>query len=86
MAELQRVAGKELVAEIEALAEKLAEAKASVNRRFIGQEQVVDLSLAALLCGGHGLAGGSAGPGQDHAGGYAGDRHGPEIQPYPVHA
>ncbi len=45
----------ELVAEIEALGQKLAEAKASITRRFIGQERVVDLVLSALLCGGHGL-------------------------------
>ncbi|MFO7772316.1 MAG: AAA family ATPase, partial [Roseovarius gahaiensis] len=40
---------------IEALEDKLAEARASITRRFIGQERVVDLSLTALLCGGHGL-------------------------------
>ncbi len=45
----------DLVAEIEALEDKLAEAKASITRRFIGQERVVDLTLTALLCGGHGL-------------------------------
>lgn len=44
-----------LVAEIEALEEKLAAAKQSINARFIGQERVVDLTLSALLCGGHGL-------------------------------
>ncbi len=33
----------------------LAEARGSITRRFIGQEQVVDLVLSALLCGGHGL-------------------------------
>tara|TARA_Y100000815_G_scaffold172320_1_gene156655 strand:+ start:316 stop:1305 length:990 start_codon:yes stop_codon:yes gene_type:complete len=44
-----------MVAEIETLGEKLAEAKASINRRFIGQQRVVDLTLTALLCGGHGL-------------------------------
>ncbi|MGO4914136.1 AAA family ATPase [Pseudogemmobacter sp. W21_MBD1_M6] len=44
-----------LVAEIEALGEKLAQAKASITKRFIGQEKVVDLTLSALLCGGHGL-------------------------------
>ncbi|WP_108482885.1 AAA family ATPase [Oceaniglobus ichthyenteri] len=44
-----------LIAEIEELGEKLAEARASITRRFIGQEQVVDLVLSALLCGGHGL-------------------------------
>ncbi|MGH1423783.1 MAG: AAA family ATPase [Pseudooceanicola sp.] len=46
---------EDLVAEIEALESKLAQAKASITRRFIGQEQVVDLTLSALLCGGHGL-------------------------------
>jgi len=45
----------ELVAEIETLGEKLAEAKASISKRIIGQERVVDLTLATLLCGGHGL-------------------------------
>ncbi len=45
----------DLVAEIEALEQKLTEAKASITRRFIGQERVVDLTLTALLCGGHAL-------------------------------
>lgn len=44
-----------LVAEIEALEDRLAEARASIARRFIGQERVVDLTLTALLCGGHAL-------------------------------
>lgn len=46
---------EDMVAQIEALGEKLAEAKASITARFIGQERVVDLTLTALLCGGHGL-------------------------------
>ncbi len=46
---------EDLVAEIEALEEKLAEAKQSITARFIGQDRVVDLTLSALLCGGHGL-------------------------------
>jgi MoxR-like ATPase len=45
----------DLVAGIEALEDKLAQARASITRRFIGQERVVDLTLSALLCGGHGL-------------------------------
>ncbi len=45
----------DLTREVEALGELLAEAKASVTRRFIGQQDVVDLVLVALLCGGHGL-------------------------------
>ncbi len=44
-----------LVADIEALGAKLAKAKASISHRFIGQDRVVDLTLSALLCGGHGL-------------------------------
>ena len=44
-----------LVAEIEELGARLAEARESIGRRFIGQERVVDLTLSALLCGGHGL-------------------------------
>ena len=45
----------DLVAEIEALEDKLALARASITKRFIGQERVVDLTLSALLCGGHAL-------------------------------
>ena len=46
---------QDLVADIEALEEKLALARASITKRFIGQERVVDLTLSALLCGGHAL-------------------------------
>ena len=46
---------EDMVAQIEALGGKLAEAKASITKRFIGQERVVDLTLTSLLCGGHGL-------------------------------
>ncbi|MDF1668302.1 MAG: MoxR family ATPase [Roseovarius sp.] len=45
----------DLVKSIEALEERLIKARASITRRFIGQENVVDLALSALLCGGHGL-------------------------------
>ncbi|EAQ03825.1 ATPase, MoxR family protein [Pseudooceanicola batsensis HTCC2597] len=48
-------ADDDLVARIEAVEEKLAEARTSIERRFIGQERVVELTLSALLCGGHGL-------------------------------
>ncbi|MGR3755768.1 MAG: AAA family ATPase [Tranquillimonas sp.] len=44
-----------LVAGIEKLGDRLLAAKSSIERRFIGQAQVVDLVLSALLCGGHGL-------------------------------
>ena len=46
---------EDLVAEIEALETRLAEAKTSITSRFIGQDRVVDLTLSALLCGGHAL-------------------------------
>ena len=45
----------ELVDQIEALGERLGHARESINRRFIGQERVVELTLAAMLCGGHAL-------------------------------
>ena len=46
---------EDLVAEIEALGEKLSAARASIGQRIIGQEGVVDLVLSALLSGGHAL-------------------------------
>ena len=46
---------EDLVAEIEKLGAKLGDARASITNRFIGQERVVELTLTALLCGGHGL-------------------------------
>lgn len=49
------VESENLVAEIEALTEKLAAARKSIGQRIIGQERVVDLALTALLSGGHGL-------------------------------
>lgn len=42
-----------LVAEIEQLGEKLGQARSSISKRFIGQQKVVDLTLSALICGGH---------------------------------
>ncbi len=54
----------DLVEEIEALGESLAAAKASITNRFIGQPRVVDLTLTALLCGGHGLLIGQPGLGK----------------------
>ena len=45
----------DLLAGLDALEAKLARARQSIIRRFVGQERVVDLSLSALLCGGHGL-------------------------------
>ncbi|WP_339113558.1 MoxR family ATPase [Thioclava sp. GXIMD2076] len=54
----------DLVAEIETLGTKLMEAKASVNKRFIGQERVVELVLASMLSGGHALLMGLPGLGK----------------------
>jgi MoxR-like ATPase len=53
-----------LVAEIEALGATLAQAKDSINRRFIGQERVVELVLSSMLCGGHALLVGLPGLGK----------------------
>lgn len=54
----------QIVAEIEALEAKLALARQSITQRFIGQPEVVDLSLSALLCGGHALLVGLPGLGK----------------------
>ena len=56
--------GPELVARIEALGARLGLAKESINQRFIGQERVVDLVLASMLCGGHALLVGLPGLGK----------------------
>ncbi len=53
-----------LVAEIESLGATLAQAKDSINRRFIGQERVVELVLSSMLCGGHALLVGLPGLGK----------------------
>ena len=53
-----------LVGEIEALGAKLAEARTSIATRIIGQQEVVDLSLAAMLSGGHALLMGLPGLGK----------------------
>jgi MoxR-like ATPase len=54
----------DLLSEIEALGEKLALAKTNIASQFIGQEQVVQLTLTTLLSGGHGLLVGLPGLGK----------------------
>ncbi len=53
-----------LVIEIENLGAKLAAAKTSIATKIIGQEEVVNLSLAAMLSGGHALLMGLPGLGK----------------------
>ncbi|PVH29190.1 AAA family ATPase [Pararhodobacter oceanensis] len=53
-----------LVPAIEALSARLTEARAAIEPRFIGQEEVVDLTLMALLSGGHALLVGLPGLGK----------------------
>ncbi|MFY0692461.1 MAG: MoxR family ATPase [Paracoccaceae bacterium] len=55
---------QDLVQDIEALGEQLAQARASIARKIVGQQEVVDLSLAALLSGGHALLMGLPGLGK----------------------
>ncbi|WP_299562545.1 MoxR family ATPase [uncultured Sulfitobacter sp.] len=55
MTQADAAATEDMVAQIEALGEKLGQARESITSRFIGQERVVELTLTALLCGGHGL-------------------------------
>lgn len=53
-----------LVTQIEDVSAALGKAKAEISGRFIGQSRVVDLVLAALICGGHGLLVGLPGLGK----------------------
>jgi MoxR-like ATPase len=55
---------EDLVAEIEALGGKLGEARAAIATKIIGQDEVVTLSLAAMLSGGHALLMGLPGLGK----------------------
>ncbi|PSK84893.1 MoxR-like ATPase [Limimaricola soesokkakensis] len=60
----EQVSDADLLAEIERLGDRLAQARDSVARRFVGQERVVGLTLSALLCGGHALLVGLPGLGK----------------------
>lgn len=53
-----------LVADIEALGVKLGDARTAIATRIIGQHEVVTLSLAAMLSGGHALLMGLPGLGK----------------------
>jgi MoxR-like ATPase len=64
MTQADTQAMEDMVEQIEALGEKLGEARKSITARFIGQDRVVELTLTALLCGGHGLLVGLPGLGK----------------------
>jgi MoxR-like ATPase len=51
----------EIMAEIEATGARLQQARSMIARRIIGQESVVEATLIAILCGGHGLLVGAPG-------------------------
>jgi MoxR-like ATPase len=51
----------DLVAEAEAAGETLARVRAEIAKAVFGQERVVELTLAAILAGGHGLLVGAPG-------------------------
>ena len=55
---------EDLIGQIETLGEKLAQARSSINRRFIGQDRVVELVLSSMLCGGHAVLVGLPGLGK----------------------
>lgn len=55
---------EDLVTAIEALASRLAVARGAIGGRFIGQERVVEMTMAALLSGGHALLVGLPGLGK----------------------
>ncbi len=52
---------EDLMPEIEATGERLVQARRMIARRIIGQEAVVEQTLIAILCGGHGLLVGAPG-------------------------
>jgi len=51
----------DLLPQIEATGERLVRAREMIGRRIIGQDQVVEQVLIAILCGGHGLLVGAPG-------------------------
>ncbi|MBM3605995.1 MAG: AAA family ATPase, partial [Alphaproteobacteria bacterium] len=53
-----------LVQEVQALAARLSEARLSIEQRFVGQHDVVEQVLAAILSGGHALLIGQPGLGK----------------------
>lgn len=55
---------RELIAAADLLGGKLGLVRQSIRSRFIGQERVVDLAIASLLCGGHALLVGLPGLGK----------------------
>jgi MoxR-like ATPase len=55
---------EDLIGQIETLGEKLAKARGSINRRFIGQDRVVELVLSSMMCGGHAVLVGLPGLGK----------------------
>ena len=55
---------EDLVTAIEALSARLGTARAAIGERFIGQEAVVELVMAALLSGGHAVLVGLPGLGK----------------------
>ena len=57
-------ADDKIIVETERLAAAMAEARASLGRRFVGQHEVVEEVLAAILAGGHALLVGQPGLGK----------------------
>ena len=55
---------EKLVSEVLTLTDRLAQARASVEHRFVGQHAVVEQVLAAILSGGHALLVGQPGLGK----------------------
>ncbi|EPX81666.1 AAA family ATPase [Litoreibacter arenae] len=55
---------QDLVKDIETLGDKLSAARSSIGQQIIGQQDVVDLSLVAMLSGGHALLMGLPGLGK----------------------
>lgn len=75
----------DILAEIEAIGEKLRAAKTEIARRVIGQDDVVDLTLNAILSGGHALLVGAPGLAKTRLVETLGVV-GPRFKTYPVYA
>ena len=57
-----RAAAQAMVGEAEQAGETLARVRAEIGKAVFGQERVIELTLAAVLAGGHVLLVGAPGP------------------------
>ena len=61
---MPQIEDTDLLSEVEALGQRLADARSAIAARIVGQDRVVELALTALLSGGHALVMGVPGLGK----------------------